>query len=336
MNLAAHPDNTLMKLQGLGMNLNKRRTPTAAFLDEMDLMVPWSELLALIAPHTPKTITDISPFELETILRIHFAQQWFGPSDLAMEESLFDTDLSREFVDLGCVERIHDRVSIPRFRHSPEEHQLAKQILATVDATLTDKSLKLLEGTVVDSTLIAAPSSIKSKDGERDPEMRETKKGNQWHFRMKTDIGVDAKSVVDFTVVDAAANVNGVMQACVLTHGGEADVFANAGYRGVEQRQKIQAQHHDVNWHIAMVPNKSKALNNDTPMGAILEKHEQTKASICAKVGHSFRLIKRQFSFVKIMYRGLAKNTPQLHTQFALTPFSGCKFSCHGKLIAIG
>ena len=185
-----------MKQQDLGLNLNKRRTRKAVFLDEMNLVVPWTELLALIAPHAPRATTGRPPFELETMLRIHFVQQWFGLSDLAMEEALFETALYREFVGLSSVQRIPDRVSILRFRHLLEAHQLAQQILATVNATLADKGLMLREGTVVDATLIAAPSSTKNKDGERDPEMHQTKKGNQWHFGMKALQGLPAKSMV--------------------------------------------------------------------------------------------------------------------------------------------
>ena len=307
----AWPDNTAMKQQDLGLNLSKRRTRKAVFLDEMNLVVPWSELLALIAPHAPRAKTGRPPFELETMLRIHFVQQWFGLSDLAMEEALFETALYREFVGLSSVERIPDRVSILRFRHLLEEHHLAERILATVNATLTDKGLMLRQGTVVDATLIAAPSSTKNSTGTRDPEMHQTKKGNQWHFGMKAHIGVDADSGLVHTVVGTAANVNDVTQASKLVHGEETDVFADAGYRGVEKRKEIQAQHPDVNWHIAMMPGKRRAMDKGTPMGAILEKLEQTKASIRAKVEHPFRVIKRQFGYVKVKYRG----TVQEHGQ---------------------
>lgn len=169
-----------MTQQDLGLNLSIRRTRKAVFLDEMNLVVPWTELLSLIAPHAPRAKTGRPPFELVTMLRIHFLQQWFGLSDLAMEEALFETALYREFAGLSSVERIPDRVSILRFRHLLEEHQLAPQILAVVNATLADKGLMLKQGTVVDATLIAAPSSTKNQGGERDPEMHQTKKGNQW------------------------------------------------------------------------------------------------------------------------------------------------------------
>ncbi len=306
-----------MKQQDLGLNLNKRRTRKAVFLDEMNLVVTWSELLALIAPHAPRAKTGRPPFELETMLRIHFVQQWFGLSDLAMEEALFETALYREFVGLSSVERIPDRVSILRFRHLLEEHQLAERILATVNATLTDKGLMLREGTVVDATLIAAPSSTKNKDGERDPEMHQTKKGNQWHFGMKAHIGVDADSGLVHTVVGTAANVNDVTQASKLVHGEETDVFADAGYQGVAKREETQGI--NTQWHVAMRPGKRRALDKSTPMGFILDQLEQAKARIRAKVEHPFRVIKRQFGYVKVKYRGLAKNTANLMTLFALS-----------------
>jgi len=234
-----------------------------------------------------------------------------------MEEALFETALYREFAGLSSVERIPDRVSILRFRHLREEHQLAPQILAVVNATLADKGWMLKQGTVVDATLIAAPSSTKNQDGERDPEMHQTKKGNQWHFGMKAHIGVDADSGLVHTVVGTAANVNDVTQASALVHGEETDVFADAGYQGVGKREEVQGI--EANWHVAMRPGKRRALDKESPMGAVLEQLEHVKARIRAKVEHPFRIIKRQFGHVKVRYRGLAKNTAQLHTLFALS-----------------
>ena len=307
-----------MKKQAeLGLNLSTRRTRKAVFLDEMELVVPWRELIALIAAASPVATTGRPPFAHETMLRIHFLQQWFGLSDLAMEEALFEVSLYRDFAGLSSAERIPDRVSILRFRHLLEEHQLSIQILATVNSTLAAKGLLLKNGTAIDATLIAAPSSTKNANGERDPEMHQTKKGNQWHFGMKAHIGVDADSGLVHTVVGTAANVNDVTQASALVHGEETDVFADAGYQGVAKREETQ----DIkaNWHVAMRPGKRKALDKSTPMGAIMDKLEHVKARIRAKVEHPFRVIKRQFGFVKVRYRGLMKNTAQLHTLFALS-----------------
>ena len=307
-----------MKKQAeLGLNLSTRRTRKAVFLDEMELVVPWRELVALIAAASPVATTGRPPFAHEAMLRIHFLQQWFGLSDQAMEDAMFEVPMYREFVGLSGTERVPDRVSILRFRHLLEEHQLSIQILAAVNATLTAKGLLLKSGTVVDATLIAAPSSTKNSTGKRDPEMHQTKKGNQWHHGMKGHIGVDAESGLVHSVKGTAANVNDVTQAHALVHGQETDVFADAGYQGVDKRQETQGI--AVNWHVAMRPGKRKALDKSTPMGAIMDKLEKTKASIRAKVEHPFRVIKRQFGYVKVRYRGLMKNTAQLHTLFALS-----------------
>jgi IS5 family transposase len=216
-------------------------------------------------------------------------------------------------------DHLPDESTILRFRHLLEAHNLSVQILATVNATLTAKGLQLKQGTVVDATLIAAPTSTKNSTGKRDPEMHQTKKGNQWHFGMKAHAGVDADSGLVHSVATTAANTHDVTQAHALLHGEETDVFADSGYRGVEKREEIQAKHPGVNWHIAMMPGKREALNKGTPMGVILEKLEQTKARIRAKVEHPFRVIKRQFGYTKVKYRGLAKNTANLMTLFALS-----------------
>jgi transposase, IS5 family len=246
-------------------------------------------------------------------------QQWFGLSDLGMEEALFDVPLYRQFAGLTNSERLPDRVTILRFRHLLEAHQMAEQILATVNATLTEKGLLLKQGTAIDATLIAAPSSTKNDSGERDPEMHQTKKGNQWHFGMKAHVGVDADSGLVHTVVTTAANEHDITQAHKLLHGEETHVHTDSGYRGIEKREEIQEREHQPQWHVAMTPAKRKALDKDSPMGAILEKLEQTKASIRAKVEHPFRVIKRQFGFTKVKYKGLAKNTANLVTLFALS-----------------
>ena len=309
-----------MSLGESGYERKTKRTRKREFLDEMNLVVPWAELVTLIAPHAPAPGAKGGrpPFAVETMLRIHFLQQWFNLSDPAMEEALYDTALFREFAGLDMGEdHLPDESTILRFRHLLERHQLSLQLLATVNATLTAKGLLLKSGTVVDATLIAAPSSTKNSSGERDPEMHQTKKGNQWHFGMKAHIGVDADSGLVHTVIGTAANVNDVTQAGALVHGQESDVFADAGYQGVSKRE--ETQHVEANWHVAMRPGKRKALDKATPMGAVLDKLEHVKASIRAKVEYPFRVIKRQFGHAKVRYRGLAKNTAQLHTLFALS-----------------
>ena len=311
-----------MSLSESGFERKTKRTRKREFLDEMNLVVPWAELVSLIAPHAPQPGAKGGrpPFAVQTMLRIHFLQQWFNLSDPSMEEALYDTPMFREFAHLDTGEdHLPDESTILRFRHLLEAHNLGVQILAAVNATLTAKGLLLREGTVVDATLIAAPSSTKNSTGERDPEMHQTKKGNQWHFGMKAHAGVDADTGLVHTVTATAANAHDITQASELLHGQETDVFADSGYRGVEKREEIQAKHPDVNWHIAMMPGKRRVLKKDTPMGAILDKLEQTKARIRAKVEHPFRVIKRQFGYVKVKYRGLAKNAANLMTLFALS-----------------
>lgn len=309
-----------MSLGNSGFELSNKRTRKREFLNEMNLVVPWGELVALIAPHAPAPGAKGGrpPFAVETMLRIHFLQQWFNLSDPAMEEALYDMPLFQQFVGLDVgTNRLPDESTILRFRHLLEANELSIRILAAVNSTLAAKGLMLKQGTVVDATLIAAPSSTKNQDGERDPEMHQTKKGNQWHFGMKAHIGVDADSGLVHTVVGTAANVNDVTQACALVHGEETDVFADAGYQGVAKRKEVQ--NINANWHVAMRPGKRRALDKDSPMGAVLDQLEHVKASIRAKVEHPFRVIKRQFGYVKVRYRGLAKNTAQLHTLFALS-----------------
>jgi IS5 family transposase len=311
-----------MSLDTTGFERKTKRTRKREFLDEMNLVVPWSEMVALITPHAPARSAKGGrpPFAVATMLRIHFLQQWFNLSDPAMEEALYDTPMFRDFAGLDMGEDIlPDESTILRFRHLLEAHNLSLQLLATVNATLTQKGLLLKQGTAIDATLIAAPSSTKNDSGERDPEMHQTKKGNQWHFGMKAHIGVDADSGLVHTVVTTAANEHDITQAHKLLHGKETDVHTDSGYRGIQKREEIQEREHQPNWHVAMTPSKRKALDKDSPMGAILEKLEKTKASIRAKVEHPFRVIKRQFGFVKVKYKGLAKNTANLVTLFALS-----------------
>jgi transposase, IS5 family len=305
-----------MKQHNLGLGQTSKRTRRREFLEEMERVVPWSDVVALVAPYMPEGKRGRPPFAVEVMLRIHFMQQWFTLSDPAMEEALHDVPLFREFACVeGWDERLPDESTILRFRHVLEKHKLAAQILQTINDLLSHKGLLLKSGTVVDATLIAAPSSTKNAAGERDPEMKQSRKGQQWYFGMKCHIGVDAESGLVHTVRGTSGHVNDVIEANSLLHGQESDVFADAGYQGAGKRPDAQP---GVNWHIAMRPGKRKTLDLSSPLAAMIEKVEKIKASIRAKVEHPFRVIKRQFGHVKVRYRGLAKNTAQLHTLFAL------------------
>ena len=308
-----------ISLATAGFELVTKSTRKRVFLEEMNVVVPWRQLVKLIEQFAPSGTGNKGgrpSFAVETMLRIHFLQQWFGLSDPAMEEALHDVSLYCEFarLDPGAM-RLPDETTILRFRHLLEENNLSLQLLATINATLAAKGLMLKTGTVVDATLIAAPSSTKNSTGERDPEMHQTKKGNQWHFGMKAHIGVDADSGLVHTVIGTAANVNDVTQGHGLLHGEETVVFADAGYQGATKRPEATG----VDWHVAMRPGKRRALDKNSPWGSLLDKAEQLKASVRAKVEHPFRVIKCQFGFTKVRHKGLAKNTAQLMTLFALS-----------------
>ena len=305
-----------MKQADLGLNLTTKRTRKREFLAEMERVVPWAALVALIAPYAPEGKRGRPPFAVETMLRIHFMQQWFTLSDPAMEEALHDVPLFREFAGLNWDTAVPDETTILRFRRLLAEHKLAPQILALVNELLGAKGLLLRAGTVVDATLIAAPSSTKNASGERDPEMKQSQKGQQWFFGMKAHIGVNADSGLVHTVRGTSGSVNDVVQANTLLHGQETQAWGDAGYQGAGKRPDAKD---GVLWNIDMRPGKRKQLDRTQLIESLTDQIERIKASIRAKVEHPFRVIKRQFGHVKVRYRGLAKNTAQLHTLFALS-----------------
>ncbi|MGF6439304.1 IS5 family transposase [Paraburkholderia youngii] len=300
---------------GLGLDLSTKRTRKREFLDEMRRVVPWARLIALIEPHYPRGKTGRPPFPIATMLQIHFMQQWFGLSDPAMEEALYDVPLYREFAGLDeGMTRLPDESTILRFRHLLETHGLAAQMLTLVNEILSEKGLMLKVGSAVDATLISAPTSTKNGSGTRDPEMHQTKKGNQWYFGMKAHVGVDAESGLVHTVIGTAANVHDINAAEALLHGQEMDVYADAGYQGIEKRCQVSA----VRWHVAMRPGRRRQLDLTDRLDAIFDQIERLKAGIRAKVEHPFRVLKQQFGYTKTRYRGLMKNTAQITTLFAL------------------
>jgi transposase, IS5 family len=305
-----------MKQAPLNLNLSAKKTRKQVFLEQMEQVVPWADLVALIAPYYPEGKTGRPPFSLQTMLRTHFMQQWFTLSDPGMEEAFFDTPLYREFAQLEEFARLPDETTILRFRHRLEKHKLAEQILATVNDLLSQRGLLLKTGTVVDATLIAAPSSTKNKGKARDPDMHSSKKGEQMYFGMKAHIGADAESGLVHTVRGTSGNVHDVTEGNSLLHGQETVAFGDAGYQGIEKRPDAKTH---VTWHVAMRPGKRKELDKNNEADALIDKIEKLKAGVRAKVEHPFRVIKRQFGYVKVRYRGLKKNTAQLVTLFALS-----------------
>ena len=283
--------------RGEGFEQYRKPTKRDTFLATMEQIVPWRELCSVIEPHYPKAGNGRPPIGLERMLRMYFVQHWFNLADQACEEALLDSTALRRFVgiDLGR-ERVPDGTTLLKFRRLLETHKLGT-------------------GTIVDATIIGAPSSTKNADKQRDPEMHQTRKGQQWYFGMKCHIGVDIESGLVHTVKGTSGAVNDVIEANSLVRPSDREVFADAGYQGAGKRPDAR---NDVIWHIAMRPGKRRTLDMAKPMDALTEQLERVKAGIRARVEHPFRVLKRQFGHAKVRYRGLAKNTAQLHTLFAL------------------
>ncbi|AMV05744.1 IS5 family transposase [Xanthomonas citri] len=300
--------------EGLG---KRKQTRREIFLAEMEQVVPWQQLLALIAPHYPVSgRPGRQPYALATMLRIHLLQQWYALSDPAMEEALHEIPTLRRFAQLGGLDDIPDETTILNFRRLLETHGLAARMLEAVNAHLARKGQSLRSGTIVDATLIAAPSSTKNADHARDPEMHQTRKGNQWYFGMKAHIGVDEFSGLVHHVHCTAANVADVTVTHALLHGKEDSVFGDSGYTGADKRQELRDC--QAVFFIAARPSTMRSIGN-TRERAREQRWEHFKASVRAKVEHPFRVIKRQFGYTKVRYRGLAKNTAHVLTLFALS-----------------
>jgi IS5 family transposase len=306
-----------MKQLGLndsGFVKQPKKTRKAQFLDEMDRVVPWSRLIALIEPYYPKAGNGRRPIALETMLRIHFMQQWFAYSDPAMEEALHDIPVLRAFAGLdAAVESMPDETTILKFRHLLERHGLAAAILDEINALLGERGLILRQGTMVDATLVAAPTSTKNRKGKRDPEMSSTKKGNQWYFGMKAHIGADSAHGLVHTVVGTPAKVPDVKVTDELLHGDEHEVHGDKGYTTGRRNLLSSDPGSGPLW---CFPFKGSRHEKLAPW-----QHEinHRLSQLRARVEHPFRVVKRQFGFTKVRYRGLAKNTAQLTTLFALS-----------------
>jgi len=295
----------------------KRVTRRDRFLSEIEAVTPWLALVAEIEPFYPKGEgRGRPPIGVHRMLRMYIAQQCFGLSDEGIEDAIYDSQAIRGFIGIDLNrETAPDATTLLKFRRLLEENNLTERIFTAINTVLAAKGLLLKEGTVVDATIIEAPSSTKNKDGTRDSEMHQTKKGNQWHFGMKAHIGVDADSGLTHTLVTTAANVSDITQAHALLHGDETTAFGDAGYQGVERRQENEKS--AVTWHVALRPGKRRTLP-DTKAGQLREQLEKLKASVRAKVEHPFHVVKNIFGHKKARYRGLAKNTAQLHTLFGL------------------
>lgn len=302
----------------------KKRTRREIFLAQMEQVIPWARLMEVIEPHYPKAGgRGRPPIGLEKMLRMYFVQQWYGLADEAVEDAIYDSQALRHFMDIDLSRQsVPDATTLMGFRHLLEAHDLPQALLVEVNAMLIERGLLMSKGTLVDATLIAAPSSTKNREHARDPEMHQTRKGKQWHFGLKAHIGVDQESGVVHTLVTTAANVSDISQTPALLHGQEEAVWADAGYVGVDKREDMQealaANEQDVQWHIAK---RRKAIETmmDGWQKSLAQAHEKLKARVRAYVEHPFHVIKNIFRHRKVRYKGIAKNNAQLNVLFALS-----------------
>lgn len=303
----------------------KRVTRREKFLGEMDRIVPWARWTALIEPLYPTSgRVGRQPIGVERMLRMYCLQQWFSLSDEAVEDALYDSQALRQFVGVDLSqESAPDATTLLKFRRLLEKHELTSAMFDEVKAVLSERGLLMREGTMVDATLIAAPSSTKNKDKSRDPEMHQTKKGNEWHFGMKAHVGADADSGLVHSLHTTAANESDIAHTHHLLHGEESQVHLDAGYTGVERRDEIkQAQGQgtiraDISWHVAAKRSKVEKM----PAGRwkdLTKAVERKKAQIRARVEHPFHVVKNLFGHKKTRYKGLAKNTAQMFSLFGL------------------
>jgi IS5 family transposase len=284
----------------------------------MEAVIPWAQLLAVIEPFYPKGKRGRPPIGLERMLRVYFLQQWYGLADEALEDALYDSQALRDFARLDLsAEGVPDATTLLNFRHLLETHDLCKSLFTAINTDLAARGLLLRAGTLVDATLIAAPSSTKNQAKQRDPEMHQTKKGNQGYFGMKAHIGADRDSKLVHTGLATAANVADITQTAELLHGAETQVHADAGYTGIEKRVEIVALERKIDWQIARKRGTVKALAEGAEK-EMVKAAEKIKTSVRAFVEHPFHIVKNIFRYRKVRYRGLAKNGHQLYVLFGL------------------
>jgi IS5 family transposase len=288
-----------------------KQTRRERFLAEMDAVIPWARLLALIEPHYPKAGRGRQPLGLEKMLRIYFLQQWFNLSDPQAEDALYDSESMRRFarVELG-EEVVPDETTILRFRHLLEKHRLTAQLFGSVNGLLVEKRLLLKSGTIVDATIIAAPSSTKNADKARDPEMKQTRKGNAWHFGMKLHIGTDVRGRVHHVTATHAAGAD-ITQLPTLLHGEERVLYGDQAYWKEADRQAFEAR--GVRYRV-----NRRAASRTRPLSERWRAINRARSRTRARGEHPFHVVKRLWGFAKVRYRGLAKNLARAFTLFAL------------------
>ena len=290
----------------------RRKTRRELFLERVEGLIPWQKLEERIAPHYPKAGRGRHPYPLGVMLRVHCVQLFYNLSDPGMEDLLYESGPVRRSVGLKLTGPLPGESTILHFRHLLERHGLGESLLEEINAHLESRGLKLREGTIVDATIIAAPSSTKNRSKERHPEMRQTKKGNQWHLGMKAHIGVDPETGIVHSLTTTAANVHDVTEAHNLLQGREKVVWGGAGYQGVGKREENQGL--EVQWQVAMRPGKRRRLDPESEEAL----GEKAKASVRPKVEHPLMRVKRLFGYGKVRYRGLMKNAQRPALLFGL------------------
>jgi IS5 family transposase len=294
-----------------GFEKYARKSRRELFLEEMEGIIPWTRLTGLVQPHYPKGENGRPPVGLERMLRLYFLQQWFNLSDPGLEEALYESLVLRRFagIDLG-KEPAPDETTICKFRHLLEEHDLGQAIFAEVNAHLAANGVKIATGTIVDATIIHAPSSTSNEKRERDPEMHQVRKGQQWYFGMKAHVGVDSKSGTVHTAVATAANTSDSRVLPELLHGEERKVWGDGGYQGQgEVIREVAPMAQDMTCRRTKFKHRVDELQRSK---------NRTKSRVRAKVEHVFRVMKRQFGFDRVRYRGLKKNANRMFACFAL------------------
>ena len=291
----------------------RKTTRREKVLAEMEQVVPWSDLVAVVQPHYPTSgRRGRPPMPLMSMLRIYFMQQWYAMSDPAMEDALYEIESMRRFAGLELAEDpIPDETTILKFRRLLEKHQLTAAMMNTIQAVLASRGLVMSGGTMVDATIVHAPASTKNASGSRDPEMHQTKKGNQWYFGMKIHVGADADSGVVHTVSVTPANTADISELPHLLREQDRAVFGDAGY--VNDRLKRAARSAGVFWGVALKARPKRKL------GASQKRRNRQLSAIRSRVEHVFRVIKRQFGYTRVRYKGLAKNAAQVFTLIGLT-----------------
>ena len=304
----------------------KVKTRREEFLDTMDQMIPWADWTEMIRPYYPSGRRGRPTRGIETMLRMYLLQNWFNLSDVGIEEAIYDSYAMRSFMRIDFTsEQVPDATTLLKFRHLLEKHRIGEQIFADVNARLERAGLMMHGGSIVDATIISAPSSTKNTEGKRDPEMHQTKKGNQWYHGMKIHAGVDAGSGYTHTITATAANVHDIDEAAKLIRRDDTVVYGDSGYRGLEKRDEMRSDEDlsKVECRISMRPSKRKNAEKHTGINWT-DTIEKRKSSTRCKVEHPFLIVKRQFGHVKTAYRGIAKNLNRFNVLFACANMLMC------------